>query len=141
VLHYFDPIRSTNDATDERSRFLLDTAVEKEVSPEELGRLALRESLYYSPAGPEWTAAVGRCCNAATAGLPQDFCAYVVRQLSVFRRGRSRIRNIAQFSMRAASSIRVSPVRPWQIVTRRIAEAPSTTLGNPVVARHKKSPG
>jgi hypothetical protein len=42
-------IRSTNDATDEHPRFLLDTSVEeskKEVSPEELGRLALRESLY-----------------------------------------------------------------------------------------------
>jgi hypothetical protein len=45
----FAPIRSTNDATDEHPRFLLDTSVEeskKEVSPEELGRLALRESLY-----------------------------------------------------------------------------------------------
>ena len=49
MLHYFKPIRSTNDATDEHPRFLLDTSVEeseKEISPEELGRLALRESLY-----------------------------------------------------------------------------------------------
>ena len=47
MLHYFKPIRSTNDATDEHPRFLLDTSVEeseKEISPEELGRLALRES-------------------------------------------------------------------------------------------------
>jgi hypothetical protein len=50
--------RSTNDATDEHPHFLLDTCVEeskKEVFPEELGRLALRESLYrkllHQPAG------------------------------------------------------------------------------------------
>jgi hypothetical protein len=49
MLPYFDPVRSTNDATQEPPRFLLDPCVvesKKEVSPEELGRLALRESLY-----------------------------------------------------------------------------------------------
>ena len=49
MLPHFDPIRSTNDATHEPPRFLLDPWVvesKKEVSPEELGRLALRESLY-----------------------------------------------------------------------------------------------